>query len=161
MHPNDSFSSPAGLANDVAGVSWTSPLKGMATIAGDLWELSPSLGRSTDWSITLNGVTFTGGTIFSTDPYNSSNPDSFANGFGGAGALSFAVSPGDVVSLDLVRHIPAEPATFMGVDETVTLVTAAAVPEPAAFTLVLVGMGALLFLRYAQRAHGRQGKAGR
>jgi hypothetical protein len=144
MHPNDPFNSPPGLANAVAGLGWTSPFAGTAAISGDLWELSRSLGRSIDWNITLNGLPLTGGTIFSTDPYTSSNPDSFANGFGGTGALTFAVARGDVVSLNIVRHLPNEAGTFTGVDETIMLQTA--VPEPS--SLAIGGIGALALLWY-------------
>jgi hypothetical protein len=162
MHPNDTLSSLPGHGTDVAGVTWTSPATGVATISGDLWELSPSLGRDTDWSISLNGATLTGGTILHTDPFNSSSPDSFANGSGGPGALTFAVSQGDVVSLDIVRNplSAGAAATFMGVDETISLQTTA-VPEPSTLGLAAVGALLLLGASWHRRRAARARMAGR
>src|SRR5262245_59703540 len=116
MHPNDSFSSPPGLGNAVAGLTWTSPVAGTATISGDLWLGSPQLGRDIDWSIQLNGTIITDGTLHHNDPFNSSSPYSFANGSGGVAALTFVVSVGDVVNLEIVRASTF--GTFTGVDET-------------------------------------------
>ena len=128
-----------GSANGPSNVIWTSPSAGSIDISGSVW-LALDRGRSNTWSILLNDVLLTDGTISSGDAFDRSNPFTFAAGSGGATALQdIQVSTGDEIRLELVRGSTF--GEFVGVDLQVTLV-----PLPASVWLFgsgLIGMIAI------------------
>ncbi len=152
MHGNDPFNSPTAYVDSIAGISWTSPVNGLATISGGLWELSRSLNRTENWRFLVNGVQVTGGLLGPTDLFTSAAPMPYSEGSGGAGALTRLVSVGDILSLEIFRT-GSEPATFVGVDLAVTVSNPNAVPEPNG--LALFGIGALGILGYRRRQRKR------
>ncbi len=104
-----------------SGVEWASPADGVITISGGVWHTRET-GRSTDWSLELNGQSFSKGSIGTGDPYDSTTPFDFALGTGGAGVLSFAVSAGDVVKLQLDPGATSPDPDFVGVDLNIAFV---------------------------------------
>src|SRR5438477_2798050 len=49
MVGNDPSNSPSAYTNAVAGITWTSPSGGVATVSGGLWIVSKYLGRTENW----------------------------------------------------------------------------------------------------------------
>ncbi len=144
VHSTDPASGgSAGPSN----VTWTSPGDGQIDIGGSVW-LGVDRGRGNQWTILVNGIALTGGTLLSGDAYSRASPFFFSLGSGGSGALgNILVSAGDVVMLRLDRNTAF--GEFTGVDLTVTFTSMAEpIPEPASYPLVgfvLLGIG--LWLR--------------
>jgi hypothetical protein len=81
-----------------------------------------NIGRSNTWTLLLNGVPLTRGTIFSGDPFNRANACDFANGVGGPPALNnIAVSIRDVIELRTEKT--SDFGDFVGVNLTITTIT--------------------------------------
>jgi hypothetical protein len=116
--------------NEFSSVTWTSPSNGFVNISGGVWLMRKSLGRSMDWTLRLNGVSLSGGSLTSTDSFTSSNPFKFLDGNGGPSVLNVAVSTGDVVALELGRPTSDNSHEFVGVDFSIL-----AVPEASSFIL--------------------------
>jgi hypothetical protein len=142
MAGNDPSNSPSAYVNSVAGITWTSPSGGVATVSGGLWEVSKNLGRTENWQLSRNGVLLTSGVLRPSDPYNSTNPFDFALGSGGAGALVIPLSSHDVLDLEVVRS-PGEPAALVGINWTINLSNVSSVPEPSTFGPAAIGITAL------------------
>lgn len=149
MHGNDPFNSLPGQGNDIAGVTWTSPVKGTANLSGGLWGVDPnSLGRTSNWQISLNNTLLTNGRLLPTDSFNSSNPLNFNSGSGGLDALSFEVDVDDVVNLEIFRTSP-QASVFVGVDLTIdveveTIEPPEKTPEPSTILSLLTIGGTIL-----------------
>jgi hypothetical protein len=144
VHDNDPSNSPSGLGDLPAGISWTSPTAGQIVISGDMWEVQRYLGRTQDWTLSVNGVAISGGVLDYSSTVTSLTPLSLASGSGGAVALTRAVSAGDVVSLDWVRAPDNPYGTNMGVDLSISLTP---LPEPSTIALAMLGIFALLVYR--------------
>ena len=52
-----------------AGITWTSPVSGIANLTGHVWKMRNNIGRTIDWRLTLNGSILTGGTLTEANPY--------------------------------------------------------------------------------------------
>jgi hypothetical protein len=124
VHSTDGFN---GIGNGPANVLWTSPIAGLASITGSVW-LGRDIGRSVDWSLLINGVAITGGSLSSGDPFNRASPFLFSAGSGGAAAINnLAVSPGNTLELLFQTLPPSGPGDFVGVNLNLSVV-ASAVP---------------------------------
>jgi hypothetical protein len=122
MHPNDPANSPTGYANAAANFGWVCPAAGTVAVEGGLWLYSPELGRTTDWSLTLNGVPFTGGLLGPADPHDADSPMPLTSGWGGAPALQgIAVEAGDVIRFVMTRAAGNPFGTSTGLDFTIRL----------------------------------------
>lgn len=95
------------------GVEWTSPITGEIAIAGDTWLMRQR--NTVNWSLDLNGVPFTGGTLVGDGTYTSGHTFDFGAGSGGSGALLLPVSVGDKLDLVLFNP-PGVGGEFVGVD---------------------------------------------
>lgn len=153
MHNNDPGNSPPGLANQPAGVSWTAPVDGDIEITGGMWQVQRYLGRIQDWSLKVNGVAVSSGTLTFTNG-TSAAPLSLASGSGGSAALSRSVRAGDLLSLEFTRATGQPFGTFMGIDLHIELVQPAAVPEPSTLVLCGVGLAVLGSARLRRRVRG-------
>jgi hypothetical protein len=121
-------------ANDdsegIANILWTSPSAGTIDVSGAAWfgaEDGSQSGRSSVWSLWLNGTLLTSGEVSDGDAYNRSSPFRFSLGSGGAGVLqNISVTPGDQIMFQ-VRKESGTFGTFVGVQWTIT---PAGVPPP-------------------------------
>jgi len=138
---------PKNLA--AASVSWTSPASGDVDISGGVW-LMRKVGRSMDWTLSLNGSPFTSGQVNSLDAFTSANPFGLEIGSGGASSLQFSVAPGDVISLSLGRSTVEIANEFVGVDFAISL---SPVPEPS--TVILAAVGLIGLAAYGWRRRKR------
>lgn len=92
-----------GIGSGPANITWTSPITGIVAVSGDIW-MGRDIGRGNHWAISHNGIVLTSGDVFSGDAYSRATPFSFADGSGGAAALtSINVALGDVIQLELTR----------------------------------------------------------
>jgi formylglycine-generating enzyme required for sulfatase activity len=108
------ISGPSSLVDLPANFTWTSPIDGTVQIEGGVWLAIDVNGRSMDWSLRVNDVAVTGGNLSPGDPYDSTNPFDFNDGFGGLSVLTQSVSIGDVIELRFERtHVFGE---WVGVD---------------------------------------------
>lgn len=129
-------------------IRWTSPLVGTINISGGAWA-GRDIGRFNDWTISLNAVPLTSGTIGSDDPYNRNNPFAFSTGSGGLAAITaIPVGIGDVIEL---RLVPQGTGDYAGVNFTIVTV-----PEPTVFAYGGLGVVGLLIFR---RKKARQPRA--
>ena len=95
-------------------INWISPEDGVVDILGGLWA-GRDIGRSNNWSLTLNGVLITSGSIYSGDPYSSSYHMDYSYGNGGSSSVSdIIVNAGDILGLTLVKSSPF--GDYVGVD---------------------------------------------
>jgi len=134
-HTTDNLNGPG---HGPSNVLWTSPSAGTMNVSGGVW-IALDRGRSNDWSIYLNDVLLTGGSISSGDAYDRSAPFLFSNGSGGASALSnLIVSSGDELRLEFAKT--STYGEFVGVDLQVQL---SPVPIPATFLLLLSGLAGI------------------
>jgi hypothetical protein len=112
---------PDGAPNGPARLQWCSPECGNATITGGVW-LGRDSGRDVLWSLWIDGVPVTDGTLHSGDAYDRSNPFSLQNGSGGSGPLTnVSVFPGTLIVLVLTPAPWTSGGEFVGVDMTVDL----------------------------------------
>jgi len=129
-------------------VTWTVDSTGLATISGGVWMIRDN-GRANDWALYRNASLLTQGQISSGDPYSRGIPFLFANGSGGAGAVTnFAVTTGDTIKLSFSRPGDVTP-DYAGMN--LQIVTS---PVPVPPSAVLLGTG-LLGL-WAWRRRNRQ-----
>jgi hypothetical protein len=139
VHTTDSF---AGAGKGPANVIWTSPAAGSIDISGFAW-MGRDIGRSNDWSIALNGVTLTSGSLASGDAYDRAHPFVFTTGASGASVLqNIIVAAGDVVQLELVNTSGF--GDYVAVSFSVSLT---AIPEPPT-AAALAGLLTLAFARW-------------
>lgn len=124
-----------------AGVTWTSPGDGTATVSGHVWKMRNNIGRTIEWRLTLNGAVLTGGTMTEANPFTSAAPFNLADGFGGLPVLSFPVVAGDVIGLDAGRTFEQD-SDFVGVNLSISVV-----PEPCAPLLFSFGSTVILVWR--------------
>ena len=159
VHSTDGFN---GIGNGPANVLWTSPIAGLASITGSVW-LGRDIGRSVDWSLLINGVAITGGSLSSGDPFNRASPFLFSAGSGGAAAINnLAVSPGNTLEL-LFPTCLLGPGDFVGVNLNLSVV-ASAVPgdyngngvvDAADYTVWRDTLGSTTDLARQRRQHRR------
>ena len=97
-----------------AGVTWTSPVDDVITIEGGVWLGNFTSTRSMDWTIMLNGVPLTEGSLNALDPGSSVAPNRYEDGSGGPAVLTQAVTVGDIITLEFSKTSTF--ATFVGVD---------------------------------------------
>jgi hypothetical protein len=125
MHTGDVIAHSANDdAEGVFNILWTAPSAGTIDMTGAAWfaaEEGSQAGRSSVWSLWLNGSLLTGGEVASGDAYDRSSPFHFALGSGGAGVLqNVTVAAGDQVKLQ-VRKETGPHGTFVGLNWTVAL----------------------------------------
>lgn len=124
-----------GVGSGPGNVIWTSTITGSVAISGGTW-IGRDIGRSNTWSLWKNNTQLTDGIISSGDAFDRANPFLFANGSGGASAISnISVAPGDTLMF-MVSTTGA--GDFTGVNFTIS-----AVPEPSTFLLIGVGAAAV------------------
>jgi hypothetical protein len=126
-----------------AGVTWTSPTTGLASVSGGLWKMRKALDRTVEWRLSLNGSILTEGILTDAEPYTSANPLGLANGTGGTAALTFAVIAGDVVGLDVGRSVLPFDGDFVGLNLSISVI-----PEPCSLIMAIVGSIGLLYSRW-------------
>lgn len=127
-----------------ANVTWTSPVNTVVDITGGTW-LAVNFGdRGSVWSIWLNNVLLTSGTITSFSAYNHYSPFDFAAGSGGAAALTgISLHQGDVVKLQFDK------TSRWGAMNGVSLTIAEAIPDTASCgTLLCLAMVGLSLCRW-------------
>ena len=96
-------------------VTWDAPGLGQVTISGGTYLLRHA-GGDQRWELSLNDKVISGGELISgAMEVNSGNPSPFSSGAGGGEALTFQVSAGDVVALD-IRAKADQGNDFVGVD---------------------------------------------
>ncbi len=98
-------------------VDHSSPINSIFEISGGAWMARKTLGRSMDWTLYVNGIAITGGSLTSSDSFTSAKPFDFADGFGGTSVLTVPVAVGDVINLEIVKTSTF--ADFVGVDMTI------------------------------------------
>jgi len=114
-HSTDDFN---GVGSGLSNVIWTSPLHGTIDVSGGVW-MGRDIGRGNLWDISKNGISLTGGAIFSGDPYSRSSPFLFSAGSGGPTVLNqIPVAVGDVLRLQITRT--SAPGDYAVVNLTVT-----------------------------------------
>jgi hypothetical protein len=87
-------------------------------VSGAAW-IAIDQGRSSVWSLWLNGNLLTSGEVASGDPYDRNSPFQFSTGSGGAGVLQgIAVAAGDQLMLQ-IRKETGPYGTFVGVNWTI------------------------------------------
>jgi uncharacterized repeat protein (TIGR01451 family) len=117
----------------LAGVTWTSPVDDVITIAGGVWLVDITGFRNMNWTMYLNGSPLTSGSLTFETPYRSIAPFRFEDGSGGPGALTQTVSIGDVITLEFVKTSTF--ASFVGVDLTIFTDLDIVTPLPSALRL--------------------------
>ena len=116
MHTHDPANSPAGYENAIANFAWTSPINGPIDVSGGLWLVRPELGRTTRWTLTLNGETLSTGAVTPGSPGSAAMPVDLSTGSGGGTALDrINVHEGDVLRLELQRGVGNSFGTLTGV----------------------------------------------
>jgi hypothetical protein len=142
MHSTDGAN---GGGHGVANVIWTSPIDGFVDIAGNTW-MTRDIGRSNQWTLSLNGVALSTGNISSGVPYSRADPFQFANGSGGSSVLTgIFVSVGDVIRLDISKTSGA--GDFAGVNLSIS-----EVPIPSAMWLFGSGLLGLVGMARKKKA---------
>jgi hypothetical protein len=114
-HSTDDFN---GVGSGPSNVIWTSPINGKIDVSGGVW-MGRDIGRGNLWDISKNGISLTGGAIFSGDAYSRSNPFLFSAGSGGPTVLNqISVSVGDVLKLQITRT--SAPGDYAVINLTLT-----------------------------------------
>jgi hypothetical protein len=112
-------------------IDWTAPSAGTITLSGEVWYAHSPVTRSNDYSLTLGGGSaLASGTVTNGDGLNA--PSTFAI------TSSMAVTPGEVLALELTPTAGQTFGSLSGVDLTVNLTTPSGTPEPGT-TLLLAG----------------------
>ncbi len=135
VHTTDPFN---GDSNGPANFLWSSPITSTVTISGSVFEGRVTPGRDNTWSLLVNGVVVSSGTLIAGDGHDRSNPFLFSNGSGGAAALIQNVTAGSTIDLQIAETATSAAGDFVGVNLHLVGV-AAAVPEPA--SVVMMGLG--------------------
>jgi hypothetical protein len=130
------------LAQGQGFVTWTAPAAGTITVSGDIWYAHSAVQRSNDFILALAGSTLTSGTVAYNSGFTRISPDAF-NGGG-----TFAVTAGEVLSLEIVASSGQAFGSADGIDLTVVeTVPSSGVPEPGSILLLASAAGILTFLR--------------
>lgn len=138
IHCRDSSN---GGSNGEGSIRWTAPSAGVVGVSGSVW-LTRNVGRSVVWSILVDGVTQTSGTVFDGDPYSRSNPFPLSAGSGGPAPLgSIAVTAGTVITFLTVKAPSSPFGDFVGVDLSISYG-----PTPASAVSIGVGCGAFPYI---------------
>lgn len=117
IHSRDNAS---GGGNGEGSIRWTAPSAGVIGISGAAW-MPRDIGRSVTWSILVNGVSVTSGTVYSGDPFSRSNPYSLSVGSGGHSPVTnLAVVAGSTVVFRVVTSQAGANGDFVAVDMKVT-----------------------------------------
>ena len=107
----------------IANILWTSPSDGIIDISGAAWFAADDAGqegRSSVWSLWLNGLLLTHGEVSWGDPYDWNSPFLFSLGSGGADVLQgIPVLTGDQVILQVKKEFGPY-GTFVGINFSVT-----------------------------------------
>lgn len=151
VHSNDPSN---GAAPGPANVTWTSAIAGTISVTGGVWR-TRDLGRSSLWTLLLNGTALTSGVLQPGDPFTRDDLFSFGAGSGGVGAVTgIQINPGDVLELRVERNAGSPFGDFAGVRLAVVgAASPAVVPEPRAVVLLGVGLaGAGISYRLSRRA---------
>ena len=97
-------------------------MSGVATVEGGTW-VRQSTDRPQIWEIHVNGVLISQGRLFTGDGFTETTPFAFSAGSGGASAMTFSVSPSDIIELRLIKDTPDPPGSgdIVGVDIEITV----------------------------------------
>jgi hypothetical protein len=129
----------------IANILWEAPSNGTIDISGAAWFGADDCcqgGRSSVWSLWLNGTLLTGGEVASGDVYDFSSPFLFSIGSAGAGVLqNISVSAGTTLMLQIKKE-SGPYGTFVGVNLTIAFTDNPPDPVSAveALTAAVVGM---------------------
>jgi len=118
-------------ASGEAILTWTSPATGTMDLSGYFYYGQPTLARSNDVAIALDGNTLLSTTVSSTQHQDSASRYSFSFD-------DLAVVAGETLKISFVRTAGHAPGTVTVMDVTVTTQP---VPEPATWVLMLGGLG--------------------
>jgi hypothetical protein len=129
-----------GAGNGQADVLWTSPINGFIDLAGGVW-MGRDIGRAAIWNIYVNDSLVSSGSIYSGDPYSSSDPFEFNTGSGGANVMqNVPVTVGETVELEVANN--STYGDYVGVQFSIS-----SVPEPTTSVSWILGAGLLLSRR--------------
>jgi hypothetical protein len=121
-----------GVGNGIANLTWTSPIDAPVDITGSVW-LGRDIGRAVDWSLWVNNIQLTGGSLFSGDAFDRANPFDLATGSGGAAVLQHLnLIAGDVVRVEFETISGA--GEFVGVNLTIVQAPENVVPDSLTIT---------------------------
>jgi hypothetical protein len=117
-------------------INWTAPAAGSINFSSEFWYAHSPVDRSNTVSVLLGGSLITSPlTLDNTS--NRSNPDSIT-------ATGFPVTAGEVLAFAFDRSAGQPFGSIDGITETVNFTpSAVAVPEPAGWTIILLGIGAM------------------
>jgi hypothetical protein len=128
--------------NTVASLGWKCPSAGTVTISGSVFEGSVDLGRDSKWSLVVNSLIVTSGTLTAGDGHDRTNPFLFSDGAGGPGSLVFSnFASGGTVELLLTKTTASSTGDYLGVDFQITVTPT---PEPPMCFLMAAVAGLLI-----------------
>lgn len=125
---------------NVTSARWTSDYTGQIEIFGEIWS-DTIRNRLMGWSLGINGVAVSSGTIFSDGTWHFANRFSMANGSAGSTALMQEIATGDVVDLTLTSLSLGGnlgDTVELGLIISAVDTPSSSVPEPAPFAASLL-----------------------
>lgn len=138
----------------VANILWTAPAATTVDILGSAWFAADDggqVGRSSEWSLWLNGNLLSSGVVSWGDAYDRNNPFLFSLGSGGASSLqNLPVNIGDQIMLQIEKTPQSQYGTFVGLDLEIEAASTNGVPESGRTGLLFsLSVGMLVVLRKA------------
>lgn len=110
-----------GVGSGPANVLFTVPRTGRLSIRGGTW-IGRDIGRAVVWTIFLNGVALSSGTLSSGDVYSGATPFEFTAGSGGLTAVSdIVVTENDHLVVWFDTTSSSSFGDFVGIEATVTI----------------------------------------
>ena len=109
------------------GVVWRSPLDGIVSIAGGVWQAWKSevgvfggnhRNRNSDWRLRHNNTILASGNVSGTDAYSSAHPFALVAGTDGGSLNDISVATDDEIVLEFIS--PTSYATIIGINFVIT-----------------------------------------